>query len=203
MIKARLEIFKLRAELMTERGEKNKIWLDSVIAQIDAANRMVDKVNGSGFVDDTTFTALKAVLGYEFMGEPFFTDEEKEDLSIRKGTLTDTERKVMENHVVTTEKILDKVHFNKAFEHTPKWAAEHHECLNGEGYPKGLKGEELSLETRILAVCDICDALLATDRPYKKQIPKDKAFEIMRDMASQGRIDKKLVGYLYECLRDY
>ena len=201
-IKARLEIFKLRAELMTERGEKNKVWLDSVIAQIDAANRTVDKVNGSGFIDDATLTSLKAVLGYEFMGEPFFTEGEKEALSIRKGTLTDGERKIMENHVVTTGKILDKVHFNKAFENTPVWAARHHECLNGEGYPAGLKGDELGLDERILAVSDICDALLATDRPYKKPIPLDKAFEIMRDMASEGRIDGKVVGYLYDCLRE-
>jgi HD-GYP domain-containing protein (c-di-GMP phosphodiesterase class II) len=173
-----------------------------VIAQIDAANRMVDKVNGSGFVDDATLTSLKAVLGYEFMGEPFFTEGEKEALSIRKGTLTDGERKIMENHVVTTGKILDKVHFNKAFENTPVWAARHHECLNGEGYPAGLKGDELGLDERILAVSDICDALLATDRPYKKPIPLDKAFEIMRDMASEGRIDGKVVGYLYDCLRE-
>ena len=92
--------------------------------------------------------------------------------------------------------------FNKAFENTPVWAARHHECLNGEGYPAGLKGDELGLDERILAVSDIWDALLATDRPYKKPIPLDKAFEIMRDMASEGRIDGKVVGYLYDCLRE-
>ena len=57
------------------------------------------------------------------------------------------------------------------------------------------------IASRSMAVADICDALLATDRPYKKPIPMEKAFEIMRDMADQGNIDKKLVEYLYQCLK--
>ena len=60
----------------------------------------------------------------------------------------------------------------------------------------------LSLDDRIIAVADICDALLATDRPYKKPIPKEKAFDIMRGMAKDGNIDGRLVEYLYECIDD-
>lgn len=63
-----------------------------------------------------------------------------------------------------------------------------------------MTGAELSLEARILAVADICDALLATDRPYKKPIPKEKAFVIMHDMAEKGNIDGKLVSYLEQCI---
>ena len=68
------------------------------------------------------------------------------------------------------------------------------------GYPKKLTGDVLCLESRILAVADICDALLATDRPYKKPLPKEKAFEIMYDMADAGRIDRKIVEYMEACL---
>jgi HD-GYP domain-containing protein (c-di-GMP phosphodiesterase class II) len=73
--------------------------------------------------------------------------------------------------------------------------------LDGKGYPKGLKAEDLSMESRIIAVADICDALLAADRPYKKPLPREKAFEIMRKMAAEGNIDGKLVDYLYECTK--
>jgi HD-GYP domain-containing protein (c-di-GMP phosphodiesterase class II) len=103
---------------------------------------------------------------------------------------------------VITERILSKVHFNKYFANSPKIAVKHHECLNGKGYPKGLTAEDLSLDDRIIAVADICDALLATDRPYKKPIPKEKAFDIMRGMARDGNIDGKLVEYLYDCIDD-
>ena len=81
-----------------------------------------------------------------------------------------------------------------------KWAIEHHECLDGTGYPKKISGDDLALESRILAVADICDALLATDRPYKKPLPKEKAFAIMKDMADKGKIDGGLVELLQNCI---
>ena len=131
----------------------------------------------------------------------FFTDTEKECLRIVKGTLTAGERKIIENHVVMTRRILEKVHFNSYFADSSKWASQHHECLNGRGYPDGLKASDLALDARIIAVADICDALLATDRPYKKALPKEKAFAIMRDMAANENIDGRIVEYLYDCLK--
>ena len=104
------------------------------------------------------------------------------------GAFSESERKIMESHALMTEEILKKVHFNSSFKNAGKWAAQHHECLNGKGYPYGLCADDLCLEVRILAVADICDALLATDRPYKKPIPREKAFEIMRSMAAEGKI---------------
>ena len=106
----------------------------------------------------------------------------------------------MESHVEMTERILNKVHFSSKDKDVPKWAIQHHECLNGKGYPRKLTAEDLSLEARILAVADICDALLASDRPYKKPMPPEKAFAIMRDMAQNGNIDGKLVDYLEKCV---
>ena len=106
----------------------------------------------------------------------------------------------MESHVDMTERILNKVHFNSRDKDVAKWAIQHHECLNGKGYPRNLTEEELPLESRILAVADICDALLASDRPYKKPMPREKAFAIMHDMARSGNIDEKLVDYLEQCI---
>ncbi len=82
----------------------------------------------------------------------------------------------------------------------PVWAVQHHESLNGTGYPNKLTAKELGVEARMLAVADVCDALLATDRPYKKPMPKKKAFAIMRDMADTGKLDMKFVEYLEACL---
>ena len=111
------------------------------------------------------------------------------------------ERRIMQSHVEITERTLKKVHFNKYFANSPVYAVQHHECLNGKGYPRGLTAEELCTESRIIAVADICDALLAEDRPYKKPIPREKAFDIMRSMAKEGNIDGRLVEYLYECTK--
>lgn len=130
---------------------------------------------------------------------PFCTEEERECLSIVKGTLKAEERKIMESHVVITGRILEKVHFNKYFGKSPVLAIQHHKCLNGKGYPNGMGAEELSTDARIIAVADICDAFLADDRPYKRPLPREKAFDIMRNMAKDGNIDAKLVEYLYEC----
>ena len=151
--------------------------------------------NLGGKVNTYEYTSLSNNQTYKFL-----TEDEKDCLMIRKGTLTAAERKIMENHVVMTERILSKVHFNKAFAMAPVWAAQHHECINSKGYPKKIGGDELGVEARILAVADICDALLATDRPYKKPLPKEKAFAIMKDMAANGAIDEKLVGYMEACL---
>ena len=132
--------------------------------------------------------------------KPLFTDEEKECLRVKKGTLTNAEREIMESHVVMTERILKKVQFHSFYKDAPLFASQHHECLNGKGYPNKITAEQIPLESRILAVADICDALLATDRPYKQPMPKEKAFFILEDMAKFGNIDGKLVGYLKECI---
>ena len=114
--------------------------------------------------------------------------------------MTDGEREVMESHVALTERILSKVHFYSFYADSPVWAVTHHEMLDGSGYPKGLKGGELALESRIMAVADICDALLASDRPYKKPLPKEEAFRVMEEMAEEGKLEKRLVKYLEACI---
>ena len=73
----------------------------------------------------------------------------------------------------------------------------HHEKLDGSGYPDGLKGDEISVEARIMAVTDIYDALI-TDRPYRKGMPKKKVVEILRQEALEGKLDKEVVEHLIE-----
>lgn len=203
-LKDRLHDIRLYAKVDELEGRISSQDFESLNSKLTESLEMIGKINTAGFVDDETYSSLQGIFeyGYEHDGEmiAFFTDEEKECLSVRKGTLTADERKIMEDHVVVTAKILDKVHFGKYFANTPILAAQHHECLNGKGYPNHITAKDLTTDARILAVADICDALLATDRPYKKPIPKDKAIAIMKDMAECGNIDGKLVGYMADIL---
>ena len=99
----------------------------------------------------------------------------------------------MEEHVSVTGRLLDGVAFTKYFEKVPLFARSHHEFLNGSGYPKGLKGGEIPIEVCIITIADIFDALIATDRPYKKGIPIHIALDILRSMAEEGKLHKELV----------
>jgi len=122
----------------------------------------------------------------------FLTDDEIVNLCIPKGTLLETERKLMQDHIVVTIKMLEQIPFTKHLANIPKYAGGHHECLNGSGYPKGLKGDELSLGARILNLVDFYEALTAKDRPYKIPMPLEKALKILGFEVKDGKIDNKL-----------
>ena len=89
--------------------------------------------------------------------------------------------------------MLEQIPFTKKLKNIPRFAGSHHEYLNGKGYPKGLKGDEISLEGRILAVVDIAEALSASDRPYKKAMPTEKVYKILGFMVKDGELDSKVV----------
>lgn len=205
-IDAKLEIINLHLDL---DYAKKEIALEEYNAKKELfshAKEVIHTADAAGFLTDDLYEQVKEIVSLSYKNKdntvviPLFTEEEKTCIQVRKGTLTDEERKIMESHVVMTERILSKVHFNKKYIDAPKWAAEHHECINGTGYPGHLSGEKLGIESRILAVADICDALLATDRPYKKPMPKEKAFEILKNMAKEGKIEEKYVEYLEKCI---
>ena len=121
--------------------------------------------------------------------EPYLTPGEIENLCIRKGTLVEEERKVIENHARMTLKILEQLPFPKHLMNVPIFACGHHEKLDGSGYPLGLKEHALPLQTRILAVADIFEALTAQDRPYKEPLNLAEAVEIMGQMMTERHID--------------
>lgn len=166
----------------------------------------IHRIDGMDFLEDESYQRVQEIAGHSYFGETgeglaYLTKQEQERLSIRRGTLTESDRRQMENHVVMTEKILSKVWFNKNYEEIPRWAASHHELLDGSGYPKHLAGEELDLETRILTVADVYDALTATDRPYKKPVEQEKALGILKEMADEGKLDSCLVDNLAAAVR--
>ena len=99
----------------------------------------------------------------------------------------------MQEHVIRTRRILEKVEFPDAYTDVPDWASMHHELINGSGYPDHKEGDEIPFEVRLLTILDIFEALTAKDRPYKKPFSAGKAFGILNNMADEGCIDKNIL----------
>ncbi|MBW2514862.1 MAG: response regulator [Deltaproteobacteria bacterium] len=129
---------------------------------------------------------------------PYLTEDEIENLSVRYGNLTDEERRVVENHANMTLKILKQLSFPMNLEKVPEYAGGHHEKLDGSGYPQGLKEKDLPLQTRILAIVDIFEALTARDRPYREPMKLSEVTKIIKFMSDNHKIDPDLFDLLIE-----
>ncbi len=123
----------------------------------------------------------------------FLTPFEHENLSLIRGNLTAAEFREIQTHVDQTILILQKIPFTKELENVPRYAAMHHEKLDGSGYPKGLRGDAIPIQPRMLCIADIYEALTASDRPYKKITPPDIALKILQEEAKAGKLDGDLV----------
>jgi HD-GYP domain-containing protein (c-di-GMP phosphodiesterase class II) len=122
----------------------------------------------------------------------FLSADEVENLCIRKGTLTAAERDVINYHIVATIKMLEKLPWPKHLKRVPEFAGGHHERVDGKGYPKGLTGDQMSVQARIMGIADIFEALTAADRPYKPGMKLSQAMAIMNNLRSSGHIDSDL-----------
>ena len=120
------------------------------------------------------------------------TENELENLCIIKGTLTEEERTIINNHIVATIKMLDTLPFPKHLQNVPEYAGGHHERVDGKGYPKGLRKDEMSVQARIMAIADVFEALTAQDRPYKAPMKLSKVVSILKKMSETGHIDPVL-----------
>ncbi|MBW2568904.1 MAG: GAF domain-containing protein [Deltaproteobacteria bacterium] len=132
------------------------------------------------------------------MDYQYLTEDEVKNLCIQKGSLTKEERKIIENHVTMTLKILKELPFPPKLANVPEYAAGHHEKLDGSGYPRGLTEKEMPLQSRIMAVADIFEALTAKDRPYKKPIKLSQAVKIMGFMKKNRHIDPDIYDLFIE-----
>lgn len=132
-------------------------------------------------------------LNYENGEErPLLTENEVYNLKTKKGTLTAEERTIINNHMVTTLKMLEALPFPLNLKNVPDIAGSHHERMDGKGYPRGLKGEQMSVQARLMCIADVFEALTAADRPYKKPMPISQALKIMDTMSNEGHLDPHL-----------
>ena len=121
--------------------------------------------------------------------KPLITSEEMAQLTVPRGNLTPEERRAVEAHVTHSYEFLKQIAWTKNLQNIPEIAYGHHEKLDGSGYPRGLKKNEISLQTQIIVIADIYDALTAGDRPYKQGLPVEAALRIMRSEAAENKIN--------------
>ena len=126
------------------------------------------------------------------------TPEEVRVLSIRKGNLDTAERGEIESHVTHTFNFLRKIPWTRDLKSVPDIAYAHHEKLNGRGYPRKLTQAEIPLQSRMMTISDIYDALTANDRPYKKAVPTERAIDILKMEVNDGLLDSTLVDLFVE-----
>jgi HD-GYP domain-containing protein (c-di-GMP phosphodiesterase class II) len=195
LVALRFEAARLRAQLGTATGalRESRAALAEAIAGADlpecraitADQEFVLQWNdGSRGPTDEQVRQIEQIA----RARGVLTEDEIKNLAIRRGTLNDQERKKIEEHVTITRRTLQELKFPKSMARVPVIAGGHHELLDGSGYPEGLKGDRIPLQTRILTVADIFEALTA-ERPYKKSMPVSQAVAIMEDMARKGKLD--------------
>ena len=207
VIKARLEAesYKRQVQLILDKGtpeaariveeEGQKLTqsmkeLDEILEFIMGCNRPTVLARG-GF-ERLTEIGARMVPDGRGGNRNLLTSHEVAVLSIPRGSLSEVERKEIESHVTWTFKFLSQIPWTRALRRVPNIAYAHHEKLDGKGYPRALPADEIPVQSRMMAIADIYDALTASDRPYKKAVPHDLAMDILRKESEGGQLDKEL-----------
>ncbi len=181
-----------RMELIAERLRRVALERDE-LGPLDGTVEFLRRVNASGFMNDEDLEEVRRLAAEELV-----TPEEAERLSVRRGNLTPEEWRDMKSHTDRSLNILSKIPWTEELAHVPTIAHRHHEKLDGSGYPGGLGGDEIDIDSRILEVADIYDALTARDRPYKPAMPHGRACDILKEEAGAGKLDARLVDLFIE-----
>jgi HD-GYP domain-containing protein (c-di-GMP phosphodiesterase class II) len=173
------------------------------VEEVESDRVFIERINSSGYVNDEDLARLAGLRQKTYADASgtlcqLFNDFEWESLSIRNGNLTAKERETINSHALATHRILSKIPWTHELENIPDIAAHHHEKLDGSGYPDGLKGDQICLESRILCVVDIYEALVAQDRPYKPAMLPEKALAILRTEACKGYLDSQVVEFFVD-----
>jgi len=190
----------IRGELDPQSAERNiQVWRDemeSALGRLRCANEP-DPVTGD-LREFINTLAARNWRSREGLYHPFLTPREHECLTVPYGSLTHGERMAIQEHVVHTGRFLDQIPWGQELDGLSAIAGRHHEKLDGSGYPDGLRGDQIPLESRIITVADIYDALTAADRPYKASLPHVAARDILWSEADRGRLDPALVEIFVE-----
>jgi HD-GYP domain-containing protein (c-di-GMP phosphodiesterase class II) len=143
---------------------------------------------------------LEALRLDDGRGRPLelLTPQELRLLSIPKGSLSEEERQEIESHVTHTWRFLSQIPWTRSLSRVPEIAYGHHEKLDGHGYPRAVGAPAIGVETRMMTIADIFDALTASDRPYKKALPPERALDILGEEARRGQLDAPLLGVFVE-----
>ncbi len=201
-IKFRFEILKRDIELEYYRSkmqvsDTDKDLINSKLEKIQNDIEFLDNANvGGEFMSDDLKDRVKEIakqnISINGNKKSILSENEIDFLTISRGTLSKKDRKIMEDHVVLTYELLNKLPYPDHLKQVPFYAGCHHEKINGKGYPNGYSGDKLPLQARIIAIADVFEGLTAPDRPYKKGYKLSKALNILKFMVNDGEIDSDL-----------
>ena len=199
---AEISMLKKQIELMGKGMANGKIKslvseFDDKITQFNSDQTFIQKTNRGGeFMEEEDQRRVSNIGNYKWKleGEEInlFDEKDVRNLQIPKGTLLPEEREIINDHIVITIDMLEKLPYPKKLRNVPEFAGGHHEKLDGTGYPKGLKDEEMSVQAKMMAIADIYEALTAADRPYKDGKKLSQAMRIMGFMKKDYEIDQDL-----------
>ena len=202
VLKRDAEIKLLRATLQAGKNRDAIAKLEteyrSRIKQLNEDRELLRKINiGGEFAKEELLQRVREIAAYTWNGidgerVKFLSDDEVENLSIARGTLNEKEREIINNHVVVTIKMLEALPWPKHLRKVPEFAGGHHERVDGKGYPRGLKRDNMSVQARIMAIADIFEALTAKDRPYKVGKTLTESLNILGRLKVDGHIDPDL-----------
>jgi HD-GYP domain-containing protein (c-di-GMP phosphodiesterase class II) len=207
LIDTRFEVLKRDAEISMLRKlpgasseEENRLRKDyeAYVRQLDDDREFIRHCNvGSEKMDAAHQERVNQIAAYTWHNEKgervdFLSPEEIENLTIRAGTLTEKERQIINHHIDITIKMLESLPWPKHLKKVPEYAGGHHERMDGKGYPKGLKREEMSVQARVMGIADIFEALTAKDRPYKRGKTLTESLKILGMFKENGHIDPDL-----------
>jgi len=198
LLEARFELLLRDAEIAKLRGEIDATAFDAQVAAIEADRALVRRSNTGGeFMDDAQVAALEALAKRELRRadgsvQPFLSEDEVENLTIRRGTLTQAEREIINHHIVMTIRMLEALPWPSHLTQVPEYAGGHHERMDGKGYPRGLTREQMSVQARAMGIADVFEALTAKDRPYKKGMTLTQSLTILGRMKLENHVDPDL-----------
>jgi HD-GYP domain-containing protein (c-di-GMP phosphodiesterase class II) len=202
---AEREFWRKRAEYLEANG---KTGYGGFVMELEAAHQeelkeldrfleLVLKANEPSILPDGSFEELKAwsqrsYLAFDGATEPFLSPDEMRYLTIRKGSLDDAERHEIESHVTHTFQFLQRIPWTRELQQIPLIAYGHHEKMDGRGYPRRVTADGIPIQTRMMTISDIYDALTAQDRPYKRAVSHDRALDILTTEVNEGQLDADL-----------
>lgn len=207
LVVARIEILLRDLEIQQLKqasNEKNQDELAAKKAQLIDDLAFLRYVNvGREFTTDDDLERIQHLSAYTWtdhtgLEQPLLTEEEVMNLSIRRGTLNQGERQIMNDHMVATLEMLEQLPFPKHLQQVPEYAGCHHERMDGKGYPRGLKREEMSIPARVMGIADVFEALTAKERPYKEPMKLSQALMIMGRMVEDNHLDPDLFAVFVE-----
>ncbi len=181
-----------------EGAIKIRAEYEARIRQLDEDREFLRHCNiGGEKMSDADVERVQRIARYRWrnaagMEEDFLSADELENLTIRAGTLTATEREIINHHIVVTIKMLESLPWPKHLKRVPEYAGGHHERMDGKGYPKGLTREQMSVQARLMGIADIFEALTAKDRPYKEGKTLTESLTILGYFKENGHIDPGL-----------